>query len=281
MIFSVLWYINKQDKELCEKNMENEENKNPVQKYDKKKFIKIGIYTLAAFLVAGLAFSSFYFYQKYKKASVVPPPEDKRDETAKITDEIKTFMLLPDETPTLATVTDAEQAKNQPFFAKALNGDKVLIYVNAKKAILYRPAERKIIEVANVSGLEEKQSADLQVVSHGQPENNGDLKNSVAGEESEQLAAPKTVKAAVYNGSNTKGLAAKLAEKINSLENVEITEKSNAKGSYDVTFVIDLTGENADMCEKIAQAVGGRMSVFPEDEIKPEGADILVIGGKQ
>lgn len=51
-----------------------------------------------------------------------------------------------DETPTIATVSDITKLQGQPFFAKAQNGDKVYVYSNAKKAILYRPSENKIIE---------------------------------------------------------------------------------------------------------------------------------------
>ncbi len=106
----------------------------------------------------------------------------------------------------------------------------------------------------------------------------------VAGEENAQTQEPAEseapVRVAIYNGSNIKGLAADLAQKISALPNVEIAEKINAKGSYDVTFVADLTGNNAEIAEKIAQAIGGQVGVFPEGEIKPE-ADVLVIGGKE
>jgi len=60
------------------------------------------------------------------------------------------LMKLPaGETPTVAAVSDAAAAKQQsPFFANAANGDKVLLYVKAGEAILYRPSTNKIILVA-------------------------------------------------------------------------------------------------------------------------------------
>ena len=58
-------------------------------------------------------------------------------------------MILPTgETPTIATVTDLAPLKNQPFFANARVGYKVIIYTNAKRAILYDPVSDKIVETA-------------------------------------------------------------------------------------------------------------------------------------
>lgn len=61
----------------------------------------------------------------------------------------KLINLPSGETPTIAAVTDAAQAKKQSaFFNSAENGDKVLMYVKAGEAILYRPSTNKIILVA-------------------------------------------------------------------------------------------------------------------------------------
>jgi len=61
----------------------------------------------------------------------------------------KLITLPTDETPTVAEVSNAAQAKQQSaFFANAQNGDKVLMYVKAGEAILYRPSTNKIILVA-------------------------------------------------------------------------------------------------------------------------------------
>ncbi len=59
------------------------------------------------------------------------------------------IQLPKDETPTIANVSDASKAKQQSaFFANAENGDKVLMYVKAGEAILYRPSTNKIVLVA-------------------------------------------------------------------------------------------------------------------------------------
>lgn len=66
--------------------------------------------------------------------------------------EVGKLLALPsDEKPTVATITDVEKLKEQAFFKNAMNNDKVLIYTKAKKAILYRPSEKKIVEVGAVN----------------------------------------------------------------------------------------------------------------------------------
>jgi hypothetical protein len=63
----------------------------------------------------------------------------------------KLLVLPTGEQPTVATVTDPGKLASQPFFANAKTGDKVLIYSTAKKAVLFRPSENKIVEVGPVS----------------------------------------------------------------------------------------------------------------------------------
>ena len=98
---------------------------------------------------------TIYFYQKLKvtsqrlaamqQQSQTPSP----DQDAQLIADISKLTVLPkNETPTIATVTDSSKLKNQPFFAGAEVGDKVLIYQTAKLAILYRPGSNKIIVVA-------------------------------------------------------------------------------------------------------------------------------------
>lgn len=77
--------------------------------------------------------------------------------------EVGKLIALPtDEKPTVATVTDIEKVKEQPFFKNAQNGDKVLIYTNAKKAILYRPSEKRIVEVGAVNINQQKTNGETQ-----------------------------------------------------------------------------------------------------------------------
>lgn len=77
------------------------------------------------------------------------PNFEAKQEVASLVEKVGQLITLPsDEQPTIATVTDLDALKDQPFFANAAVGDKVLIYTNASKAILYRPSDNKIIEKA-------------------------------------------------------------------------------------------------------------------------------------
>jgi len=65
--------------------------------------------------------------------------------------EVGKLFILPNEEPTVATVNDLAPLKGQAFFDHAKIGDRVLVFRIAQKAILYRPSEQKIVEVAPVN----------------------------------------------------------------------------------------------------------------------------------
>jgi len=95
--------------------------------------------------------SAFYYFKQYKKLTIDPNALAKK-ETSQLISTVSKLILLPmDESPAVATVQDKEKLSGEPFFANALNGDKVLIYYTAKKAFLYRPSTNKIIEAAPLS----------------------------------------------------------------------------------------------------------------------------------
>lgn len=93
---------------------------------------------------------SYHYYTEYTKIKTNPELVYK-DENAQLLVEVGKLMELPtDEEPTVATVMDKEQLKDQAFFAKAENGDKLIVYIGSKKAILYRPSIKKIVDFAPI-----------------------------------------------------------------------------------------------------------------------------------
>lgn len=98
-------------------------------------------------LVIIFAVTSFYFYKQAK--SLKNPDAISEKEVANIVERVGQHIVLPpNETPTIATVSDPEALQDQTFFSQAKKGDKVLIYTDSKKAILYDPEIDKIITVA-------------------------------------------------------------------------------------------------------------------------------------
>ena len=57
----------------------------------------------------------------------------------------------PKETPSVAKVADRSKLPNEPFFQNAKQGDYVLIYPNAKIALIYRLSENKVVNIGPIS----------------------------------------------------------------------------------------------------------------------------------
>lgn len=98
---------------------------------------------LALFLVFLIGALIYYFYYKTQQSLV---SKDKN-----LVTEVEKLIELPtDEAPTIATVLAEDKVSKELFFKNAKVGDKLLAYLKAKKAVLYRPSTNKIIEVAPI-----------------------------------------------------------------------------------------------------------------------------------
>ena len=115
-----------------------------IKQFATTKNIIVGLTALLILSVGGM----MYFYSQAHS----DPAKVAKADLDKTVAEVGKLMILPtNETPTLATVSDPEKLKDQPFFANASKGDKVLVYSVARKAILYSPVLNKIVEVAPVN----------------------------------------------------------------------------------------------------------------------------------
>jgi len=106
----------------------------------------------------GFAGWSFFQYQKAQdKVTELSNPDAQKQVAVKEKEEILAkvakLMVLPEgEDPTVATVTDAEVlSQYQPFFRNATNGDKVILYVQSGKSIIYSPEKNIIVNVGTIS----------------------------------------------------------------------------------------------------------------------------------
>lgn len=249
---------------MVKKEEEKVEEEAPAKRKRKipTKLILIVVALVIVLLVAG--YPTYYFYDKYQDAQLLlkNPKQAAQNEAKSLVEKIGKLIDLPkDEIPTIATVSDKTKLASQPFFAKAENGDKVLIFNKAKKAIIYRPSINKIIEVSAIT---------LSV-------------NSLEGqnEASPSAAISKGPKVVLLNGTTTTGLTRTAEDRLTSDKIVaEIVDRDNAKSQdYTKTIIIDLTGENTEIAQKMATALGGEVGELPEGESGAEGTEILVILG--
>lgn len=220
-----------------------------------KKSLKIpfklwGPAVLAVLLVAvGAGGASYVVRQKPEVLGLSKGVAQVQAETDALVTEIGKLIALPsDEKPTVASITDIDKLKDQAFFKNAKNGDKVLIYTNAKKAILYRPEEKRIIDVGAVN--------------------------------INQAAAP--VKVTLYNGTEKVGLTTDTETLLKAkVTNVEVVAKKNAvKRDYAKSLVVDLTGTREADAKALATVLGAEVGQLPDGEEKPADADFVVIVGQ-
>ena len=224
---------------------------------------KVLIGVLALFLIIVAAGGGYLFYNYQSSQSELQklkenPQTVARQEIKEVSAKIGALMELPkNEEPTLATVTDIEKLKNQQFFSQAVNGDKVLIYTQSSKAILYRPETNKIIEVASVN-LGQNQTP------------------------AQTPAQTPKLKVAIYNGTFVNGATETAKKTINEkITNIEVIAQSNAqKKNYEKTLIVDLSGKQNEAAVQLSKALGATVGPLPAGETKPQGADLLVILGK-
>ncbi|MBI4160522.1 MAG: LytR C-terminal domain-containing protein [Candidatus Yanofskybacteria bacterium] len=221
---------------------------------------KFGWIRLAAilFIVAALAAggTAYFARQKPEILGLKSGSTDTQAEVASLVAEVGRLMELPQEQPTVATVTDVEKLKSQPFFAKSQNGDKVLIFSGVKKAILYRPSSRLIIDVAPVT-LGSEGTASAQTTEQ-----------------------PQTSSVVLRNGTQVVGLTRTYESVLKQkTPKLSVVDRENAKrGDWGKSIIVDVTGRQSEQAANLAQVLGISVGLMPADETTPS-ADFLIILG--
>ena len=114
-----------------------------------KKSVVVSFVILIILAIGGSS-AGIYYYLQYKTA--VARVNDPTIEVKDVLSKIGRLIDLPiGEEPTVATVQDAEKIRSQAFFAKAQNGYRVVLYPNARLAILFDEKANKLINVGTIS----------------------------------------------------------------------------------------------------------------------------------
>jgi hypothetical protein len=243
------------------------------KKYEPKPLVIILLITIVAGTVAGL---TYYFTQVntsyFGKSALSDAEEAKRTISA-----VSKMMMLPtDEVPTVAMVGDITKLKNQPFFNNAVNGDKVLIFNNAKKAILWRPSTNMIIEVAPIN-------VTIATPSSATPSGNLASPVSITPPSMVLTSTPVEVKIPflLRNGTSATGLTKMYETELKSkLAGAIVVERENAINTYDKSILVDIKGDKKDLASYIGKELGIVVGTLPIGEPVSTKADFLIILGK-
>lgn len=111
----------------------------------KKRAVYASLVSIALFLLTAGGFS---FWRIKSEGRGV---RDDDPEVAVMMDRVAKVVALPDERPTIAIVTDSTRLEQTSFFASAENGDRVIIFSGAGRAILYRPSTGAVLGETTVT----------------------------------------------------------------------------------------------------------------------------------
>jgi len=244
----------------------------PTQKLSKLKRTKLlkgtlRIIFVVTFLgIAGFAGWSFYSYQKAQEevlrlSTLEGQEEIRKQDLENLLSRVRAHMILPeDEEPTVATITNIEALiEDQPFFEGANDGDKVLVYVGARKAIIYSPERDLVINVGAV------------VVDNQQ----------VALDETDEEFARLDIE--LRNGTSAAGLARDVSSRLSGENDafnfVNLTDA--AKRDYGETLVINMgRTSNSELINSLAQVLGASVvNSVPEGE-QGSSAEVLILVGE-
>lgn len=175
-----------------------------------------------------------------------------RQQMEQIRSAVSKHIILPvGEDPTLATVTDKNNLKDEFLKKNAATGDKVLVYYKALKVFIYRPEVDKLVATGPLT-------IDASA-------------NEVAG-----------TKIRVRNGSNSDAAVNRIQGILTANYTSATIQDSDAsvRKNYPSTIVIDLTdGTKYNFVTNIAKAIGAARGVLPAGEVAPDDTDILIITG--
>jgi len=223
---------------------------------------------------------SFLLWQNYQlKANASEDVVGNMDQTgdeilsdndiAALVAKISKHIILPsDEEPTIATIVDADKlSQDQAFYSNVKDGDKVLIYMNAQKALIYRESEDVLINVGPVYTNDTVEEVPVE-----------EFTEEPVIEQSEE---PITIE--IRNGSKTAGVAGKLKEKLSDIEAYNVIDIGDANNKdYEGYQIINLTTGNkeAQLSSLLSDlGVVEALTELPEGVDKTE-AEVLIIIGK-
>ena len=110
----------------------------------KPKFKKL----LSVLMLVGLG---FVFVVSISQERVIEiRPENSNELANELTKKVAELITLPNEKPRIMTVADRDKLKNNLFFRGVNDGDQLLLFRDANKAILYNPRGNRLVNSGTI-----------------------------------------------------------------------------------------------------------------------------------
>lgn len=222
---------------------------------------KLLVVVLLVIVMFAVGISAFFFYQYSKTKLELSTIKDnpqlfQQQANAEVIESVNKLIRLPtDEQPTVVTIFDLEQLADQPFFSGAKEGDKVLIYNQAKKAVLYDPVDNIIVEVAPLILEEDAQVQDAN--------------------EETPLAI------VILNGTQVSGVTTGVESILDTSDiDLEVVVSGSAQSrEYGVTTVSAVSDKGGEYAGTIASFISAQVASIPDGEVVPDNTDLVIIVG--
>jgi hypothetical protein len=120
---------------------------------------------ISLLLLAAIVVGAYYAYAWYTSPENTLVREEKRNK--EIVLDLRKIILLPSEEPAIYDIQDPILLmQSQPFFAGSQEGDKLIIFTQTAKAIIYSPDRDVIVNIGPVTADPSQQNAENM---EGQP----------------------------------------------------------------------------------------------------------------
>ena len=197
--------------------------------------------------------------QKQVNSYASNPSQFAEKEKNRITDKISKFYALPklkqkdgagketEKVENLAVyrIKETDSYKGLAFYKDARSGDYVLIFQQNKLAFIYRESENRLINIGPMD-----------------------------------LNAPQLPRIRIIGKQNDRDAVEKKLS--NKYPNAAFYAKSDAKGTYTSTIVVDPTGNSPKGIEQLTSVLTSAVSgKLPDTEDKVDGFDVIIIAGPQ
>lgn len=230
------------------------------------------VISITIFLIILVGLSIFYFMEKQKitaTSSFEAQQTVTKDEVKNLVAKISKLIGLPkEEEPIVATIVNVEAlSKEQPFYANAHDGDKVLVYLKTQKAIIYDPKQNILV---NVGPIFANQNQNINVENNLDPI--AEQKNKIG-----------KINIEIRNGTNepTKGMV--VANELSRNEGFKIIAVESAKKSnYEKNILIDLSnGTKKEIIIELEKIMGvNAIKALPKGEPDTKAEVLLIIGAE-